>query len=464
MFDIERFPTNAISKKMMKTVTASVYDRSYIAKWMYQVMGVEMEEAWRLAEEVRNQAFVETATWGISYWEYRYSIIPNEALSIEERRARIKRKRTQKYPMNPGKIEKYMFDSWDMTVDITEAYAPGTFLLAILKDDSNNLRAMLKDFREMKPSHLSWKLLYRIIGELIEYASADMNDEMSADVRFRLDDYYPWPTRTLNGNWRFHDCSRFNESWKLNGERKLNRQLSIPPGIPLNAHVDDFGVLGIKMRGVHDRTPIISMPLSGNWKLDKSYMLGSNPAPVDGGGHIHVRKRKLLDGGWYLNGGDKDLLDGSIYMDGRCRLNGGGTRLRVDEYDDLIDGDLVLSRVKKVIPHSLMFPKLDDTIDSLEDFIAIRRKTGILFDDAAARKIGLDGEAALNGSTILSENIMPMDFAGDLEIRQCKRLDGSWNIDAGDVLRVNGSWSFDGSLMLKERGNRFEIKRYSGKL
>lgn len=83
--DLEHFPTCETSKRMLARVSP-IYERSYVGKWLYQVMGLEMEDARRLFDELRQQAFPETATWGLTYWEQRYGITPNPADDLEARR------------------------------------------------------------------------------------------------------------------------------------------------------------------------------------------------------------------------------------------------------------------------------------------------------------------------------------------------------------------------------------------
>ena len=38
--NLENFPTSPAAKRMMKTVSP-IYDKSYVAKWIFQVMGLE---------------------------------------------------------------------------------------------------------------------------------------------------------------------------------------------------------------------------------------------------------------------------------------------------------------------------------------------------------------------------------------------------------------------------------------
>ena len=48
-FNIENFPTSETAKRMMTYITGNgFYDKSYVGKWIFQVMGLEWDEAYRL--------------------------------------------------------------------------------------------------------------------------------------------------------------------------------------------------------------------------------------------------------------------------------------------------------------------------------------------------------------------------------------------------------------------------------
>ena len=42
MIDLDNFPTSPAAKRMMKTVSP-IYDKAYVGKWIFQVMGLEMD-------------------------------------------------------------------------------------------------------------------------------------------------------------------------------------------------------------------------------------------------------------------------------------------------------------------------------------------------------------------------------------------------------------------------------------
>lgn len=63
-FDIENFPTSEAAKRMMPSIDESFYEKSYVMKWMQQVMGLEWDDARRIIKEELPKQFVpETATW-----------------------------------------------------------------------------------------------------------------------------------------------------------------------------------------------------------------------------------------------------------------------------------------------------------------------------------------------------------------------------------------------------------------
>ena len=158
--NLENFPTSPAAKRMMKTVSP-IYDKSYVAKWIFQVMGLEIDEAWQFIEELRLQAFPETATWGITYWEQRYNIPPDESLSIEERRQRVIIKRGKRSPMNPARIERIVRDVTGREDMVTEQNGEYTFYISILPGESTvDYQELIDTIKSVKPSHLAFKVLF----------------------------------------------------------------------------------------------------------------------------------------------------------------------------------------------------------------------------------------------------------------------------------------------------------------
>lgn len=162
-FDLERFPTSPAAKRMLSYVTKGWYDNSYVGKWLYQVMGAEIDRYEAVIEELPYQFFPETATWGLRYWEMTYGLPVNENLSYEERRKLIIEKRDTKAPMNPWRMEQILSQTVGSKVDIRDindggdVSHPNQFIVGVQGDADVDVGDMLKKLHELKESHTSYQ-------------------------------------------------------------------------------------------------------------------------------------------------------------------------------------------------------------------------------------------------------------------------------------------------------------------
>lgn len=152
--NLEQFPTNETAKKMMRAVSP-IYDRSYVAKWMFEIYGREMGEAWEYFRELRLQTYPETATWGLTYWEQRYGLTAQPGDSIEERRSRVILKRDAYAPMNPEKVGRLLSDLLGVPVEVIEH--PRTYNFEIVvREYVSDLAPAVQLVKKVKPSHMSF--------------------------------------------------------------------------------------------------------------------------------------------------------------------------------------------------------------------------------------------------------------------------------------------------------------------
>lgn len=160
MIDLEQFPTSESAQKMMAAVSP-IYDNSYVAKWLFQVMGEEWDEVWQRFIEARQQSFPETATWSIAYWEQRYGIAPDESLPLSARRQRILVKRGKRYPMNPARLAQFARNITGRMAEVTEETGTYTFTVTISPGDSTvDYGALLNLVKNLKPAHLSFQVVF----------------------------------------------------------------------------------------------------------------------------------------------------------------------------------------------------------------------------------------------------------------------------------------------------------------
>ena len=153
-FNIEKFPTSPSARRMLSRVSP-VYQRSYVAKWLFEVMGQEVDEMRRRFTELIEQRFPDTVTWGIEYLEHKYSIVPDDSLTLLERRARLKRKKRGGHPLSPWQFEQIIQDRFGIDIDVDETVEHG--ILHIRTNTNENIgdpKPLYREIIRIKPSHL----------------------------------------------------------------------------------------------------------------------------------------------------------------------------------------------------------------------------------------------------------------------------------------------------------------------
>ena len=90
-------------------------------------MGQEYDTAREIAEDILNQLFPETATWGLMYHEIKWGLPVRENLPYEERRQLIYRKRDYRAPMTPYRMEGYLKTATGFDVRIADINDPGDY-------------------------------------------------------------------------------------------------------------------------------------------------------------------------------------------------------------------------------------------------------------------------------------------------------------------------------------------------
>lgn len=169
--NIENFPTSEAAKRMMGYITGNgFYDRSYVGKWIFQVMGIEMDEARRIIEdELPYQAFPETATWGLRYHEEKFGLPIRENLSPEERRKLILDRRDTKAPITPWRLEKMVNSVLGCDVKVVDIHEPdnkithpNTFVVYLEGEGAFSLQKGIDKINDAKQPHTSYELHVRL--------------------------------------------------------------------------------------------------------------------------------------------------------------------------------------------------------------------------------------------------------------------------------------------------------------
>lgn len=153
--DIIRSPT---AEEMLRMVSQGFYDKSYIALWLFEVIGREYDDMSAWSQELKLEIFIQTCTWSVGLWEWVYGISSNLKLPLEQRRAQILAQQLRRPPINPAQIEGVISAFTGCPTRITDPVKPYTFALEI--DESNakfpvDYKAARELLNQIKPSHLA---------------------------------------------------------------------------------------------------------------------------------------------------------------------------------------------------------------------------------------------------------------------------------------------------------------------
>ena len=104
---MEQILTSESAKQMIDYVSP-IYGKSRIGLWLFQVIGLEIDDVKTICEDIFDQIFVDRATWGLPIWEKEYGITPLPDQTIEQRRTQILQMRIKR-PLNPKRFETSTF-------------------------------------------------------------------------------------------------------------------------------------------------------------------------------------------------------------------------------------------------------------------------------------------------------------------------------------------------------------------
>lgn len=201
MVDLQEFPTNEVAKEMLSCVTKGWYDKSYVGKWLYQVMGLSMGEVKRLYEELPEQLFVDTATWGLSYHEQKYGLPIRTELSYGERRKQIRQCTDSRIPITPYNLESMIFRQLGLQTEVADIHDPGSrdytpshpnmFQVTIREKNKNtaiDYEEVEKLVNKAKQSHTEYKTIHRQEFDKVQqvYIGATVSELVVYDVKPRL--------------------------------------------------------------------------------------------------------------------------------------------------------------------------------------------------------------------------------------------------------------------------------------
>lgn len=315
--DLEAFPASEAAKRMLSYVTPGFYEKSYVGKWLYEVMGQEMDKAAGLFEELPNQAFPETATWGLGYLEEKYGLPNRSGLPDQERRRIICQKRDIRAPMTPFAMERllknitdfevFILDSNDAAFERLPDRHPNIFKVILAGNGTAEITKIQSLLNQVKQSHTVYSLSY--------YEHSGYEEKMLYEnaVCFRTGFYPRYNLAFLN----------LDHMWKLDGSRKINGYDGesyvnfYPAVLCIQVPVKEMVDTELKFKLITNVKEVISLPSVFYIKSQvKRGIKGSEKTKFNLSvqGSVLVEKIRVMN---------KNVMNQTWKLDGSRRLNGG---------------------------------------------------------------------------------------------------------------------------------------------
>ncbi|VIG19055.1 phage protein [Clostridioides difficile] len=148
-----------------------------ITRKIQEAYDIELETLRETYDDTFDQFFVDTATWGLDYWENILSIKNRFDLSIEDRRSNIKAKMRGK-GTTTIEVIKAIGEAYTKTnVDVEVFSNLFSFTLSFITNDCsyNTILELDKKIEEIKPAHLEHKFEMILFNQNSMFAGSTMN-------------------------------------------------------------------------------------------------------------------------------------------------------------------------------------------------------------------------------------------------------------------------------------------------
>ncbi|MFL0165584.1 YmfQ family protein [Candidatus Clostridium helianthi] len=131
-------------------------------KASYDVQGTELGGFLYYSDDVKKQLHIDTATWGLVYWEERYGIETNLDLSYEQRREMVKAKKRGQGTTTMQMIKNVAEVFSGGEVNVIENTGPYIFTIQFVgvKGIPHNMQAFINMLEDIKPAHLGYEFKY----------------------------------------------------------------------------------------------------------------------------------------------------------------------------------------------------------------------------------------------------------------------------------------------------------------
>jgi Uncharacterized protein conserved in bacteria len=151
------FPITSLRGQEMLRYLPGYYEASRIMRAVLQAQGAELDRLRGALDEILDQFYIDTATWGLDIWEQMLAMPPSADETLEERRDRIKSK-IRGYGTATIQTIKKVAESYDKgIVDVAEDYSAMRVIIRFVDTTGvpSNIEDLKAILRELVPAHLA---------------------------------------------------------------------------------------------------------------------------------------------------------------------------------------------------------------------------------------------------------------------------------------------------------------------
>lgn len=156
-------------------------------KAIFEANQIELDNLNSVCEDVKEQFHIDTATWGLIFWEERYGITYNPSMSYEQRREIVKAKKRGQGTVTKAMIKNTAEAFSGGEVDVIEHDDDYYFTVKFVgvKGIPANMPAFENMLEEIKPAHLDYELEYTFAtnADLKKYTHAELSNYTQQQVR-----------------------------------------------------------------------------------------------------------------------------------------------------------------------------------------------------------------------------------------------------------------------------------------
>ncbi len=138
------------------------YDDSNVIKEIENSNALEIARFNYKLKDLYNQFFIDTATWGLIYWENEYGIDTNLTMSYEDRRTVLTAKKRGQGTTTKAMIKNVAesFSGGDVNIILDNEHYAFIVQFVGIKGIPKNMQAFKDMLENIKPAHLGYTIKY----------------------------------------------------------------------------------------------------------------------------------------------------------------------------------------------------------------------------------------------------------------------------------------------------------------